>query len=200
MIADEQILELLKPFCSTDPHRSVMHNTWHEGGMTMATDGRILVAADGIYGEQSSNHLGGLSLLEREWKGLTDEYWVEIGELPEIKKWPLYPKQECRNCNGFGEVTLYDDDLNEYVCDCRTCGGSGNVADKTKGPVGFDAEQTPTRIGKKVIDAALLEKIAALPGVLVWEDPKHDPLKPLPVKWAHGRGLLMPMKLSGGAE
>jgi len=110
----------------------------------------------------------------------------------------------CPECEGSGEVH-FENDYNEYECDCDSCFGTGrykgskaasedcedcNGTGKITKDIGID-------IGTRHVTARLLGIIKNLPSAKIAPE-ATDGFKPIPFKFDGGCGILLPRRRADG--
>lgn len=167
------LLETLKPFCSVDKSRAVLHAPWSHGERTFATDGRILVwvpRLDSVPERPDAPTKGVLAVIE-ENPHRPDP--ITIPELPEHKF------ETCDICEK-GKI-IVDHHKNETI-PCSECEGEW----KWRKGIGV-------MIGDQLLSDIYLEKIKGLPNAAIFNSSK-DRLCAAGFTFGGGAGLLMPMR------
>jgi len=119
----------LQRFCSTDAGRQSIHEPWLVGGKTLATNGRIIVAADG--------ELDGVSANPDAPSKAALDLFVEPPAGSTFMGIPGVNEDECDDCDGSGVVEcLCPECSNVYERKCKTCSGMGYAYTPDKVQIG----------------------------------------------------------------
>lgn len=195
----------IKQFCATAGyvHRQI-NAPWLEDGNTVATNGHIMIVADGMIGDvgESSEPLT-ISYKPIEKKAHQDNpQFLRLEDLMRDAPAPVL----CRECDGVGTVKSAEcDDCDgegefrhgRHDYECEECGGSGLVPDPD-GSVdrvchlceGRKYEYATHLVGKTKLQVRYLHMLAGLPDceLSVNDDPRIAAM----FRFTGGRGWLMP--------
>jgi len=159
-------LELLQTFCQDDPERC-LGKPWTKDGFTYAGDGFILLRVPAIP-EDPGGRGTAVDKLYAQAGPIPEDGWLDLPAIPEPPacskcKGDPAVNRECPECDGYGEVDL-SNAYSEYTCDCKTCGGSGEIEGCSKcHGTGVEAEAEPLQVGSRRFKLAILRMVATLP-------------------------------------
>jgi hypothetical protein len=130
----------LEDACNKDDHREFCRQPFNYKGKGIATNGQMLIVSEPNPEYMNISYFGQeaprtevldelLSQLE------TTQFKQPLPELELPKKNPCFVcKQtgkatvnQCKECDGSGEITL-ESDYNDYEVECKSCGGDGEIA------------------------------------------------------------------------
>lgn len=164
----------LKPFCSTNPTRSVaLGQPWSAGEFTYATDGRILVRvpsrADVPENPKAPKTEHIVHLFD------DNPHAGEFRHLPEFTKPQI---TECESCKGSGQCEC-PRCRDEHAC--GACDGTGKVEEKLPG----------VEFGSQFVSPHYLALLATLPNVTMANGEAN--YEALSFRFDGGDGRLMPL-------
>lgn len=185
-------LELLQSFCQDDPERC-LGRPWTKDSFTYASDGFILVRVPAIDKDPGGRGTA-VEKLYAEAGLIPEDGWLDLPTIPDPPvcskcKGDADANRECPECDGDGEVDLYNS-YSSYTCDCKTCGGSGEIEGCSKcHGTGFEAEEESVQVGSRRFKVALVRMVATLPKVQI--APTNNSINW--VRFEGGDALVMPL-------
>lgn len=170
--------ELLRSFCSRDPSRFILMDPFTlADGWTYATDGMVVIRVKGFEFKPGKDVTPPRVDKLQEWSSVPRTVVVDLPELPPPQRVACAEcsgtgKLEfCRECNGRG--VLECDMGHEHECTgcngktapkpdakCFECDGTGRV----------EAPAVPVRVGRMLLADVYLRKLAALPGLQLFDN------------------------------
>lgn len=165
-------LDQLKTFCGT---RHSIDKPFFLDGMTLATDGCILVAipSDPIQPDNYPfNSKAAHEILNAHHKKYPSSLPAEIPKIVGPTK--------CDHCRGTGKCTCTEC-LEDHDVECSHCVGGS-----------WDEEPIAVKFGEQKLSHLYLNKIKDLPGLQLFQS--ENALGPVIFTFQGGRGSLMPMR------
>jgi hypothetical protein len=199
--------KLITRFCATDgDHREYLRRPWIENGMTIATNGHLVIAVDrplaGNIANKPSEKMAGrfAKIAAIDIQEATTVPLASI-DLPknvcyECRGSGFVIKERCGECSGEGDFSR-----GRWSYTCKECDGDGHLNEAGKqdaeGATGcFECNATGTGSGSQEVHGSKFQQrylalLKLLPEAVLFVG--RDPTAAARFEFEGGRGYLMPM-------